>query len=442
MSQRLKTKKYKQPFKSLRRQPLILPVAAIIIFALAATIAMYFSSAQRGIPPINTPIAANPPIDSRACIAGLNIALLADDSPSIKQSDFVLMQGAFRTFVSSLLPSSKVSFSITYFNSPNAGVLQGFTSDVTALNNAINRIPAPADGTGTDWALGLRTASNSFISAQAGRQNLLIIATDGNPLDGPDPINSAIREANTLKNNIVHILALGIGTDITLANLKAISGPTVNSGSINTDVITTNFSTLSKTLTDFANNSCGTGTGSIGTGSGGSGTGTGGTGSGTGVGGSGSGTGGSGSGTSGGGTGATGSGSGTTTGPQPQPSPTQLPTATQSTQPSPAPTHVPNKKPTPAPTATPTPQPQPNPAPKATAQGNQSKPPVQNPSPFFDGKEYAHGSSADDFAVSAVRHKYTWLYAIALVFTAIATAAFIIWRERKKPNKTSAKRKK
>lgn len=435
-----KTSKLKTFHVNRHKKRAIRLTSAAIIFSLVGSTLLYFSLAQNR----DIYIEPNPTIVSQSCLGGLNIALLADTSGSINESEFVEMQSALKEFVNSLLPSTRTVFSVSEF-SGDASVVQPFTSNVTTINNAISGLVGGRNG--TNWTAGLEAAYSTFAGGQANKPNLLIIATDGNPTQPRDTaVTDAIKAANFIKAVNVHILALGIGEDLTVENLEAISGPKINTGGVNSDVITTDFSTMGSALQGISRSSCSSGTGGTGNGNGGTGTGNGGTGvgnggSGVGTGGTGVGTGGTGTGSNGGGKGTAGTGTGSTTGTTPQPSPTPVPTATKGTPPSPAPTETPSPQPTPAPIAIQTPEPQPNPAPTPTAQGVQIKPPDPPPSPFYDGKQYAPGSLPDNLvAATKPAPSYTVWYIAGATLMVLSVSGYLLWRKQHKASTKPARR--
>lgn len=195
----------------------------------------------------------NPPL-IQAC--GLDIALVLDVSGSINDTELGQMKTAFNSFVDAFLPATPTQFSITEFSS-SANVLQSFTGDATTAKTAINS----ADGSGsTNWEDALAKAQSTFDPRV--NPNMVIFASDGNPNragtgptydaspDGsPAAMNPAITQANAIKTAGTHILTLGIGDNLDVANLEAISG----SG----DVITSDFSNLATKLADLAAELCG-----------------------------------------------------------------------------------------------------------------------------------------------------------------------------------------
>ena len=74
-----------------------------------------------------------------------------------------------------------------------------------------------------------------------------------------DDVAGGIKSANLLKADSHHVLAVGVGPNVSVAGLKVISGPTAFNGSnISTaDYLTTSFADLSDTLKAFATSLCG-----------------------------------------------------------------------------------------------------------------------------------------------------------------------------------------
>lgn len=442
MSPRPKNKSFNVRANQFFSRRLARPVTIVITFMLIGSLLAYLAFAQQGgtnyDDQVLPPITANPALVSQSCLGGLYISLLADNSGSIGADNLVKMQDAFRDFVSSLLPSTKTMFAVSRF-AGGANVLQGFTNNVTSLNGAISQFNMEND---TNWTAGLQAAYGTFSGVSASAPKLLIIATDGDPTSPRETsLSGAVAVANQIKAAGIHILAVGIGKNVNEERLQKISGTNVDTGTLNTDVMTSDFDALNTALQNIARYTCsGNGTGGSGNGTGGSGNGTGGTGNGNGTGGTGTGSNGNGTGTTGNGTGTsgtgkgnTGNGNGTGAGTTPSRSPNPQPTAANGVTPSPAPTNVPDQQPTPAPTAIPTPEPTPTPAPTPMSQGTKTRPPQPQPSPFYDGKEYAPGSTPDDFvATKRARSLGIWLYAIvAAVVLAAGGAGYWFWWRKK-----------
>lgn len=217
----------------------------------------YFEVTEKRIPS-----AANPELPETC---GLDIALVLDNSTSISSSEMSQMKSAVTAFTNALA-GTPTRFSVIRF-ADEASVLRSFTGDIGSVNDAINAIPV--GGGYTNWEDGFKKAKNTFDPRP--NPNLVIFASDGNPNtngDGPGgnatpdgspaAMNPAIEIANELKSDGTRILAIGIGSDLAVENMKAVAGAKVNTGDILTsDVITTDFSGLSAQLAALASETCG-----------------------------------------------------------------------------------------------------------------------------------------------------------------------------------------
>ena len=207
------------------------------------------------------PAVANNPTLLESC--GLDIALVMDNSNSIDDTEMSNMKTAMKGFTNAL-NGTPTYFSLTKFGT-NATVTQSFTNNVTSVNSAIDAVST--GGGGTNWEDGLLKANSTF-DPRTSKPNLVIFASDGNPTyhigggsgssTSDTDINRAITQANVIKNGGARILALGIGSDLSLDNLKLISGNLVNQPTLlNSDVISTDFSTMATKLAEFAKQTCG-----------------------------------------------------------------------------------------------------------------------------------------------------------------------------------------
>jgi len=205
---------------------------------------------------INSNAVANPLL-AQAC--GLDIAIVIDNSTSIDSTELAQMKTAMTTFTAAL-SGTPTQFSVTKF-ATTANVVQGFTSNITSVNTAINGIPV--DGGSTNWQDGLVKANSTLPNRT--NPNLVIFASDGNPnrtgtsgtsVTEPVAVADAVVVANLIKTGGTRIIALGIGNGLDLANLQAISGPTVGTN-LSADVITSDFATLATALSTFASQTCG-----------------------------------------------------------------------------------------------------------------------------------------------------------------------------------------
>ena len=166
---------------------------------------------------------------------GLDIVLVIDSSASVDGIELGQLKDAFLGFVDKLLPSTPTEMAVVNF-STSASVLQGFTSNVTDLETAIN---TPVSNGSTNWDDGLYKARVLFPN-RVGNADLIIFASDGNPnqRDGhtglhgdgivdavseADAMEWAIAEANAAKTAGVRIIALGIGDSLNISNLEDIS---------------------------------------------------------------------------------------------------------------------------------------------------------------------------------------------------------------------------
>lgn len=193
----------------------------------------------------------NPTVSS-AC--GLDIALAIDVSGSIDYDELEQVKAALISMTNALRGTS-TEFSVTVFAS-KATVILPMTGDIDAVNAAIENI----DGYGnTNWEDALDKAGGTLPN-RMGNPDMVIIASDGDPTasnTSSNHLEDAIAMANKLKANGARILAIGIGDDLIVENLKAIAGPNVNTGNIaTTDVITTDFATMAADLANYAKISC------------------------------------------------------------------------------------------------------------------------------------------------------------------------------------------
>ena len=205
-----------------------------------------------------TTAVANPTLPD-SC--GFDVALVIDSSASVDSTELASMKTALHGFVSAL-SGTPTQFSVTDFDTVAHTPVTAFTSNLTTVNNAID---AATSGGNTNWQDGLLKAQGTFENRPA-NPNLVIFASDGNPnrtgnpavtASAFDAVNAAVTVANSLKTtNSARILALGIGNDLNVDNLKAISGPNVDTG-VTSDVVTTDFSTLATDFSTIAKQLCG-----------------------------------------------------------------------------------------------------------------------------------------------------------------------------------------
>ena len=203
---------------------------------------------------------------SPAC--GLNVGMVFDVSSSINATEMTNMKNAARTFVNTLTgtPSQIGMFSFgteapaqaAPANLPLTSVAFGDTP----LQTYINNLPAnPSSGTArTNWDAGLFQVAQSTSSF-----DVVLMLTDGNPTvwapDGrratgsasigqvvPSTIEEAVASTNAVKQEGAHIISIGIGSNLPVDNLTAISGPG--------DTFVTNFDQLAAFLEQLATAAC------------------------------------------------------------------------------------------------------------------------------------------------------------------------------------------
>ncbi len=187
---------------------------------------------------------------SQSC--GLDIALVIDSSGSISPTELNQMKAAFTGFVNTFLPMTPTQFSVTDFDW-NATILQSFTENASTVINAIN---IPTSGGNTNWEQALVKAQSTF-DPRPNHPNLIIFSSDGNPNTIGDGISvgestavqAAVVVADNIKNSGIRIITLGIGDNLKIANLTAISSADA--------VYTSNFDTLAADLANLASQLCG-----------------------------------------------------------------------------------------------------------------------------------------------------------------------------------------
>lgn len=187
-------------------------------------------------------VARNNPPAVQQC--GLNYAVLMDLSGSIG-SQLPTAKTALNTFIGALrgTPSSVALFSFDLTSPASTGTNRPALRPVRTAAQAqvlIDEVNAWSLGSGTNWDAGLYA-----VSAAAPSYDVLVVITDGNPTSfgtGSNPsqygnnrlrdIEAGIFSANRVKSGGTRIVTVGVGNgaggDSDL-NLRAISGPTLNS---------------------------------------------------------------------------------------------------------------------------------------------------------------------------------------------------------------------
>lgn len=219
-------------------------IVAYLVFAAIFSISNPVFATGSNPPPV-VPL-PNPTLNA-SC--GFDIALVLDSSGSINSTELGQMKDAFEGFVGAFLPATPTLFSVTDFDS-SAAVVQTFTDSLSQLNIAIN---APVSGGNTNWEDGLNKAFSTFDPrSDSEHPDLIVFASDGNP-NRPNNTDQALQlaivKANEIKNAGTRIIALGIGDNLNVNNLKKISSADA--------VYTSGFDTLATDLTNLAQELCG-----------------------------------------------------------------------------------------------------------------------------------------------------------------------------------------
>jgi len=218
-------------------------------WAMGGTYNIHFGGIDVGEPEPNPELEAT---------CGLDIVLVMDESDSIDEDEFELMQDAFVDFVDALLPETPTELALVDF-ATLAHLRQDFTDNATTINNAINQ-PRLDSIACTNWEQALITAHGLF--PNRGNPDLIIFASDGNPNAYGDPpttgvnpatqaavLTMAIGAANDIKNDGIRIITIGIGDGLDTDNLAAISSEDA--------VYTSDFDDLADELAALALELCG-----------------------------------------------------------------------------------------------------------------------------------------------------------------------------------------
>ncbi|MFA6376177.1 MAG: VWA domain-containing protein [Candidatus Paceibacterota bacterium] len=187
---------------------------------------------------------------------GLDVALVMDNSSSITSDGLDQEKTAFRGLVSDL-SGTPTEFAVVSFGA-TAQVKQVFTNNISSVNNAIDSL-VYTDDVATNWEDALVKAQSVFPNRT--NHDLVIFASDGDPTvnngsnatgdttDGNDLYN-AIASANIIKNSNRRIITLGVGSNVTQANLVAISSADAYDHA-------TDFAALGLLLKNIATDLCG-----------------------------------------------------------------------------------------------------------------------------------------------------------------------------------------
>jgi len=192
----------------------------------------------------------NPPLE-QSC--GLDVVLVMDESGSIDNTEFGLMQAAFVAFVNAL-SSTPTQFALVDFGTV-AHLRSDFTSNYTAIEALINDTKLGGGTQYTNWQDALSVAHGLF--PNRGNPELIIFASDGNPnrigagqsASESAAMAAAVIEANAIKGDGIRIISIGIGTDLDTDNMIAVS--------CSDAMWETNFDDLANALAELASLLCG-----------------------------------------------------------------------------------------------------------------------------------------------------------------------------------------
>ncbi|HKM19976.1 MAG TPA: VWA domain-containing protein [Candidatus Dojkabacteria bacterium] len=190
------------------------------------------------------------PLLGQTC--GLDISLVLDTSGSIGSTKLQQMKEAFYLLIDSL-KGTPTRFSLVEFNT-KAYVRQDFTDDFDLVKTKIAQFQSSGR---TNWYDALLKSESTF-DPRLDKADLIVFASDGNPNEPSNALNKAIEQANLIKGDDIRILGIAIGMNVNLNNMKAITGPNLNTGDFRTsDVISADFDTLADQLGKFASDTCG-----------------------------------------------------------------------------------------------------------------------------------------------------------------------------------------
>lgn len=158
---------------------------------------------------------------------GIDMVLILDSSMSIDPTELSQMKTAFKHFVDIFLPLTPTEMAVVEFDT-TAKVLLDYTNDAGQIKS---KIDSCVSGGFTNWDDALYKA-HGLGENREDIPNLYVFSSDGNPNHWGDAsggynkkiaIIEAIEEANTIKEDEVRIITLGIGDELNPDRLVAIS---------------------------------------------------------------------------------------------------------------------------------------------------------------------------------------------------------------------------
>ncbi|WP_181036100.1 LPXTG cell wall anchor domain-containing protein [Arthrobacter sp. N199823] len=218
--------------------------------------------------------ALNNPVLPGKC--GLNIAIVLDLSNSLLDTHVSASKTAAKSVVDSLrgTPSSVGAYTFGTFapDRTNASIAKSSVSTTNGANTVNTKIGqfsrVPTSVGGTNWDAALRQIPTS-------QYDIVLFVTDGNPTAYGTPnsnanqsvprnntdfglrsdavdLSTAVTAADALKNSGTFVMGLGVGADINMANIQAISGPVSGADYFKID----DYDKLTAKLTEIALKNC------------------------------------------------------------------------------------------------------------------------------------------------------------------------------------------
>lgn len=169
-------------------------------------------------------------ISCSALVAPLDLVILFDGSGSIDSADYQTELDGIENLIN-LLPvnSAEVNVALVQFGT-SANTTLVFSDSATAITTALGNAPQLSGQ--TNHADAFTTASNLFADeGRSGAAQFVLLITDGvaNEPAGGNPFIDAVAASDTLKDDGVVILGVGIEPDIDSSDLEFYtSSPTGN----------------------------------------------------------------------------------------------------------------------------------------------------------------------------------------------------------------------
>jgi len=210
-----------------------------------------------------SPIPSYSSLQLASSFCGLNsfdIVLVIDYSGSIDSQELDQMKSAMISFME-VLGGTSSQIAVVGFSTV-ANISLPFTEDIESVKSVIKSFSSNGS---TNWEDALVKAQSLLPNSP--NPDLIIFASDGDPNTiGPtgqpllsyggqytEPaLSPAVAVADVIKSTGARIVALGIGNQVNVESMKAISGPIVGND-LNADVIISDFKTLAIDLASIAN---------------------------------------------------------------------------------------------------------------------------------------------------------------------------------------------